>query len=191
MRLSVVLVAAILTSTPVMAQPGSLSSASSGASSATEDDARFELPVSLERIRELLARAPPQPLLRGLDRPPNFRVRIEERRFIADILDNLDIGKVAVPAGGLYGYEQQRQVWNPVDRPLMQPYAAFSQGELAQVAATATLNAVVAKYLLQGIRNINQWQSERGAREEVRRAITEYCAAHPERESIELCTVIR
>lgn len=187
MRLYVLMIAVILTSAPSAAQQGT----SPSRASAVQDGPAFDLPVSLERIRELLARAPAKPLLRGLDRQPNFRVRIEERRFIEDILDSLQIPKSPAPPGGLYGFEHQRQVWNSVDRPLMQPYAAFNQRELAQVAATAVLNAILAKYLVEGVRDLNHALKERAAREEVRRAVADYCAAHPEGETFEICRMVR
>lgn len=186
MWLCILLVAAILTSGPASAQQPAPSSASP-----TQDTPAFHLPVSLDRIRELLARAPAQPLLRGLDRQPNFRVRIEERRFMEDILERLAIERAPAPPGGLYAYELRRQLWNSVDRPLMQPYAAFNQTELAQVLGTAALSGMAAKYLLQRIRTLNQDQNEREARAQVRRAIAEYCSAHPEGETFEICRVVR
>lgn len=185
MRLHLLVIAAILASAPAAAQQGT-----SPATASTSQDAPASA-VSLDRIREQLARAPARPLLHGLDRQPNFRIRIEERRFIEDILDSLQIPKTPAPPGGLYAYEQQRQIWNSVDRPLMQPYAAFSQGELVQVAATATLNSILAKYLLRGVRHLNQALNEQAAREEVRQAVADYCRAHPAGDTFEICRLVR
>src|SRR5262249_38048030 len=86
---------------------------------------------SLDRIRKALESHP----LRGVQLPEaDFRVEIRERMRIEDLLSTLDFKAGPVPPGGLYGYEQQRVMFNKVDQPLMQPYAAFSSGELITIA---------------------------------------------------------
>ena len=47
-----------------------------------------------------------------------------------------------LPAGST-PYEQQQRLFNPVDRPLAQPYAAFSAGE----AITIAIENLIGKYL--------------------------------------------
>ncbi len=85
--------------------------------------------VSLERIREGLKK-PAESKLRNLDVQADFSVQIEEQRRINEIMSKLDFKSGPAPAGGLYSYEQQLRLFNPTDRPLQQPYAAFSGGEL-------------------------------------------------------------
>ena len=70
-------------------------------------------------------------------------VQILDRQKIEELLATLNFKTGPMPAGGLYMYEQQRQMFNPVDRPLMQPYAAFSGGQLL----TILIENLVGKYL--------------------------------------------
>ena len=83
-----------------------------------------DLPVSLDRIREALSKPPELTGLRKLDIKPDFSVQVQERAQIQAILSTLDFKSGPRARGGLYGYEQQRLIWNKVDRPLAQPYAA-------------------------------------------------------------------
>jgi hypothetical protein len=189
MRLLFALLAAILIPSLAWAQGTSPSTPSSpaGAQSAPEDAETLDLPVSLDRIREQLARPPDEPILEGLERPPDFRVRIEERRFDVDLLEGFDVGTSPPPPGGLYGYEQQRLLRNPVQHPLEQPYAAFTQGELLQVAATSTLTGLLTKYLTEGLTRASRGRQERAARDEVRKAIAAYCASQTQGSAVALC----
>src|SRR5438128_552637 len=66
--------------------PGGASSSSSTAKSTSQDAPTLDLPVSLEHIRAALARAPEKPLLRGMDRKPDFRVTVEERLKLEELL---------------------------------------------------------------------------------------------------------
>jgi hypothetical protein len=186
MRLFLLLVAATLMGGSAAAQDAQASSSGKPASS-TEDAAG--LPVSLDRIREGLAHAPVKPLLSALEKPPDFRIAVEERRTIEEILATLDFKTGPAPAGGLYGYEQQRRLFNPTDRPLAQPYAAFSGGELITIA----IQNLAAKYLggrvVDAVTDAERARAERAARDEVERAIAEYCAARPDRgKSLSICT---
>ena len=184
MRLILLLVAATLASEPAVAQ----SNQASSPASPPQDVASQALPVSVERIRELLARAPAESVLRGLDRQPDYKVTVEERRFLKDILESLDVKTGPVPPGGLYAYEMQQQVWNTRNSPLVRPYAAFTSGELAQVSLTSILGALVTRYLTNGVINLSRTEAENLAREDVRRAIEEYCSGRPDRSFIEICT---
>ena len=184
MRLILLLVAATLASVPAVAQPSQASPPASPA----QDAASVSLPVSVERIRELLARAPAESVLRGLDRQPDYKVTVEERRFLKDILESLDVKTGPVPPGGLYAHEIQQQVWNTRNSPLVRPYAAFTSGELAQVSLTSILGALVTRYLTNGVINLSRTEAENLAREDVRRAIEEYCNGRPDRSFIEICT---
>ena len=128
MRLLLLLLASMLVAGPAAAQEGKPSSAPSA------EDAKPSGPVSLERIREGLSAGPSKLTLSALEKPPDFKVEVQERHHLEEILATLDFKTGPVPAGGLYMYEQQRQLSNPVDRPLAQPYAAFSPGELITIA---------------------------------------------------------
>ena len=185
MRLILLWVTAILSIGPALVQPVQ----ASPAASTPQDVAAPNLPVSVDRIRELLARAPIASILRGLDRQPDFAITVEERRFLRDILETLDL-KTGPPApGGLYANEIQQQVWNTRNSPLARPYAAFTSSELAQVSLTSILGALMTKFLADGGRTLSRTQAETLAHEEVRRAIVEYCDAQPVRPRIEICTL--
>jgi hypothetical protein len=168
------------------AQPAQPSSPAAD-QSASEDAPHWDLPVSLDRIRDELAQAPKESILRSLEVPADFRIRIEERRSTVDLLDGLDVKTAPAPPGGIYGYEQQRMLRNPVDHPLEQPYAAFSQGELLQVAATSVMTRALTNYLTAGATRASRARQERAAREEVRRAIAAYCKAQTDGSAVALC----
>ena len=83
-------------------------------------------------------------LLKRVEIPPDFRIQILEQQRINDMLSKLDFKhlKRPLPAGGLYGYDQQQRLFNSVDNPLVQPYAAFSGGELITIA----IENLIARY---------------------------------------------
>ena len=66
-----------------------------------------------------------------------------------------------------------------VDNPLRQPYAAFSGGELL----TILIENLVGKYLggraIDAVSNAERARAEASAKEEVRSAVAQYCAAQP------------
>jgi hypothetical protein len=103
-------------------------------------------------------------------------------------MKKLDFKSGPAPAGGLYGFEQQRRLFSPTDYPLMQPYAAFNGGELITIA----LENLIARYLggpaLNALTQAARTRAEQAAREEVNREIAAYCAARPDRADIQLCT---
>jgi hypothetical protein len=189
MRLSALLFTAILTVSP-SAAPQTPSSAAPDSASAGQDKApttkndkdaknpESTLPVSLEKIKQGLQQTPAISL-RTLDERPTFRVQIRERQKIEELLATLNFKTGPVPAGGVYMYEQQRQMFNPVDRPLMQPYAAFSGSELF----TILIENLVGKYLggkaVDGVSKLERARAEAHAREEVRAAVEQYCNAQP------------
>jgi hypothetical protein len=73
----------------------------------------------------------------------------------------------------------QRVMFPSVDNPLVQPFAAFNQGELL----TILIENLVGKYLggkaLSAISKAERARAEAAAREEVRTAVAEYCNAQP------------
>jgi hypothetical protein len=146
----------------------------------TRTDPDAGLPVSLDKIRDALQQ-PPVQTLRGLNEIPNFKVEVHERQKISleDLIRSLDFKSGPVPAGGLYGFEQQRQMFNPTDHPLQQPYAAFGQGELLTVLIENLVGKYLAGKAVNAVTAAERAHAETAAREEVRRAIADYCAAQP------------
>src|SRR5262245_5461532 len=128
----------------------------------------LSLPVSYKRIKQALEQ-PVEPLkgLRGLDETPTFRVEIRERLKIDELLQSLNFKSRPPVPSGLYGYEQQRQIFPPVDNPLVQPYAAFSQGELLTVLVENLVGRYLAGRAMQGITSAERARAEAAAREEV------------------------
>jgi hypothetical protein len=184
MRLFLLLLASTLIGAPAAAQDRKPSTAPSA-----EDARRDELPVSLERIREGLATGPSTLSLSALEKPPDFRVEVQERRVIEEILATLDFKTGPVPAGGLYAYEQQRQLFNPVDRPLAQPYAAFSAGEAIVIAIENLIGKYLGGRLADAVSSAERAKAEAAARRDVAGAIEKYCAADPERaKRLSICT---
>ena len=196
MRLAALLVTAILTAAPVLAGQTQSSKPATPTSPTKDvqppdDQASAALPVSLDKIREALQQPPVQPL-RGLDERPLFRVEIRERLRIDELLQTLKFNSGPAVPGGLYGYEQQRIMFPTVDNPLAQPWSAFTQPELAKVASISMIETLIARYLAKRIIGAvgvaERASAERSAREEVSRAVAEYCAAQPNHGAgIQLC----
>ena len=161
-----------------------------GQASPQQDDRN--LPVSLDRIKSALEEAPTT-RLRGLDEVPTFKVEIHEKAPFTfdDLIKSLAPGFKAgpVPAGGVYAYELNRVTNNPTANPLAQPYAAFSQPELL----TVLIENLAAKYLvgkaLGAVSSAERAHAEAQARDEVHRAVAEYCAAQPDGgRGIDICS---
>ena len=138
-------------------------------------------PVSVNRIRQALAQ-PAEPLigLRGLDETPTFRVEIRERLKIDELLQSLNYKSGPAVPGGLYAYEQQRQLFPAVNNPLTQPYAAFSQSELVTILVENLVGKYLAGRAMSAISSAERAHAEAAAKEEVSHAIAEYCAAQPD-----------
>ena len=204
MRLTALLVTATLAADPALAAPAPRPSGQTAASSAPDSQSpaaqttsdpkepqqSLNLPVSVNRIRQALAQ-PAEPLigLRGLDETPTFRVEIRERMKIEELLQSLNYKSGPAVPGGLYGYEQQRQLFNPVDYPYMQPYSAFSQGELITIVVENLVEKYLAGRAMHAISSAERARAEAAAKEEVSHAIADYCAAQPGHgEGIRICT---
>src|SRR5688572_4879821 len=187
MRLGALVVAAILGAAPSVAQDVPPSSPGAAKSSGPDAPASA-LPVSLDHIREALKKNPDASLLRNAALPSDFRVEIVEQEKIDKMLSKLDFKSGPAPAGGLYGYEQQQRLFRPTDRPLMQPYAAFSGGELITIALENLLVRYLGGRVIDAISGAERSRAERAAREEVDAAIATYCANRPDRAQIQLCT---
>jgi len=196
MRLFRLLFIATLVADPVSAQQPRPSSPQNPPSSSEDQEKaktdaetpHLDLPVSLDKIKEGLQQTP-KLSLRALDERPTFRILIQERQKLDELLATLNFKSGPTPAGGVYAYEQQQRLWNPVDHPLMQPYAAFSQPELL----TIVIENLAGKYLAgRALNAVSKWERERAeaaAREEVQRAIAEFCLAQPDRGAdIKICS---
>jgi hypothetical protein len=189
MLLVYLLVAAVFVTSPAAAQGVAASSAGGTAQSSAGDSQSTDLPVSLDRIRAGLKRQATDSLLKRAEIPPDFRIQILEQQKIDDMLSKLNFKGLNAPApgGGLYGYEQQRRLFNPVDHPLTQPYAAFSGGELITIAFENLIAKYLGGRLVNAVTDAERARAERAAREEVDRAVADYCAARPDRADIQLC----
>ncbi len=160
--------------------PGAAEKSSAG------DTSGGSLPVSLDRIREELSQ-PAESRLKNLDVRADFSIQIEEQRHIDEMMSKLDFTSGPAPAGGLYAYEQQRQLFKPSSRPLQQPYAAYSGGEFFTIAFENLLRVYLGDKLKGGLASRARARDEADAREEVDQAIAAYCAGRPDRHQIQLC----
>jgi hypothetical protein len=184
MRVYSLMVVAILAAPPLAAQETRPSSADAEASSRVDtDESGTEnaagLPVSVDRIREALAAPPPKALLREMGAPADFALTVEERVILEDFFRPEDFRVGPVPAGGLYAHEQQRVLSNSVDRPLQQPYAAFSSGELVTLAIQGLLFRYLGQEVIDQAIAAGRAADEAAARETVMHAIQAYCATQP------------
>lgn len=199
MRLMTLAVAVMLASWPGQAQDQTPSSkpvtdpsaAGQAAPAAPGETPARDLPVSLDRIREGLSRPPQNTTLKRIDIKPDFYVRVEEKQHIEEILSKLDFKTGPAPLGGLYAYEQQQQIFNKTDRPLVQPYAAYSGSELVVLAVEALAFKYLGGQMLQTLTTDQRESAERAARQEVALAIADYCDARPDGGSgLHLCTEV-
>jgi hypothetical protein len=179
MRVSALLFTAFLAAASAQAQTPKPSSASDSPSNpASSDEHALDLPVSLDKIKEALAQTPAISF-RTLDERPTFRVQIRERQRIEELLATLNYKSTPAPAGGLYGYEMQRQQWPSVDNPLRQPYAAFNQSELLTILVENLAGHYLAGKVKSAITAAERTRAEAAARSDVRLAVSEYCNAQP------------
>jgi len=187
--LLVYLLIGMLSAAPAAFAQEPASSPAAAPESSTTDTPASALPVSLERIRAGLKRQATDSILNRVEIPPDFRIQILEQQRIDDMLSKLDFKglKAPAPPGGLYGYDQQQRLFNPVDHPLSQPYAAFNGGELITVAVENLIARYLGGRLVQGVMDADHIRAERAARQEVEKAIADYCAARPDRSDLQLC----
>ena len=170
MRLLALLVTAILAAAPARAQQPEVSPPA--------EPTELNLPVSLDKIREQLQQTPAISL-RSIDERPTFRVQIRERMKIEELLASLNFKTGPTPAGGVNMYEMQRLMFPPVDNPLVQPYAAFNQGELLTILIENLVRGYFGGKVMNTISKAERERAEAAAREEVRAAVGQYCNAQP------------
>jgi hypothetical protein len=174
MRLLNLTLAGMLLTTPIAAAAQSPVQSSSMQTDASAPQDAGALPVSLDKIKRALAKAPAEPL-RGLDEHPHFRIGVSEQQTmrVEDLIASLDFTSGPAAAGGLYGYEVNQQAFPSVDNPLRQPYAAFNQPELL----TIVVENLALKYLggraLTAVSRAERARAEQAARDEVLQAIAE------------------
>ena len=168
--------------------PGPASPSPASASSPAQDAPRLTLPVSIDRIRKELEKPPVRPLF-GLRETPTFRIEVQERNRLQDLVASLDFRSGPAPAGGLYAAEMQRVMFPSVSNPLRQPFAAFNQPELLTILIQTIAGKYLAGRAINAITNAEQAAAEEAARQELRRTIRLYCAAQPNNGAgIEICT---
>jgi hypothetical protein len=177
MRLSGLLFTVFLAAASAEAQtPPPSSTPDVPAPAVSSNENGLNLPVSLDKIKGALEQTPAISF-RTLDERPTFRVMIRERQKLDELLASLKYKPSPAPAGGLYGYEMQRQAFPAVDNPLRQPYAAFNQPELLTILVENLVGRYLAGKAINAITSAERAHAEAAARAEVRQAIGEYCGA--------------
>jgi ribosomal protein L12E/L44/L45/RPP1/RPP2 len=199
MRLLALLFTAVLMAAPAWAQQAPPSTQPDPASAPKDEkktkdqnDGDSNLPVSLDKIREGLQQPTPLISFRSLDERPLFRMQILERQKIEELLASLNFKSGPIPAGGVYMFEQQRLMFNPVDHPLMQPYSGFSENELLTILVENLVGKYLGGKLVSTVSKAERARAEAAARDEVNAAVAEYCNAQPNAgEGLQLCSNLR
>jgi len=153
MRLIAQVVTLILMSASVRAQEPQPSTPAERASAAQDgsqiprttdkNPPDLDLPVSLVKIREALAQPPPAAPLKGMNEQPTFRMEIQEHQRFEQLMDKIkfDTAGPAVP-GGRDAYDQQQRLFPRVDNPRLQPYGAFSTGEILTLGVESLVEKI-------------------------------------------------
>jgi hypothetical protein len=113
-----------------------------------------DLPVSLNRIREELKKPDHPRLTAPSSRKADFKVEVNEKQHFQDLLDLLDFGNGSGPT--------LPSVWFGSTTPPLVSFNATGMGVSISKA----------------IANARRGRAERLAREEVRRALDEFCQTH-------------
>ncbi len=113
----------------------------------------LNLPISVEKIREALARPVPRWRLRGFTTAgaPTFHVHVTE---------------------------QFTRLFPPIDHPRVQPYGAFSTAEVLTLGAEALIEKYIAATMADALDAALQERAEREARDDVARARAAAAAAN-------------
>jgi len=170
MRRLTVCLTALLTAAPLWAQDA-----------ASKEPPPLNLPISLDKIREGLSQPAPPPL-KGLTaaEQPTFRVNITEQQKFEELLSRIKWDPPGPQvAGGIYAYEQQERLFPRINNPRVQPYGAFTTGEVATLAVEALIEKYIAEKMAHLVGSALRTQAERDAREEVSRALAAYWASQP------------
>jgi hypothetical protein len=146
-----------------------------------KDEGAFNLPVSLDKIREGLAQPAPAEPLKGLNDPvPTFKIEIREQQKFDELVSKLKFDKAGpqVP-GGADAYDQYQRLFPRIDNPRVQPYGAFSTGEIMTLGVEALIEKYVAQKMAHVMGSALRAQAEREAREEVARSLALFWASQP------------
>ena len=139
--------------------------------------APLNLPISLDKIREGLSQPAPAEPLKGLGpgEQPTFRVSISEQQKFEQMLSRIKWDPPGPQvAGGIYAYEQQERIFPRINNPRVQPYGAFTTGEVATLAVEALIEKYVAEKMKNVVGTALREQAEREARAEVARSLAAY-----------------
>src|SRR5258708_10712762 len=133
MRLLALLFTAIAIAVPARAQQTPATSSQDGTKDqgTKNQDTKDQgptLPVSIAKIREALETTPTLSL-RTADERPTFRIQIQEKQKLEELLATLKFKPVPVPAGGVYMAEQNRIMFPWAANPTGQPLAAANQSQ--------------------------------------------------------------
>jgi hypothetical protein len=178
MRLSALLFTAIFAASPAAAQPTPASSSQDAAAGQVGTNPDSSPPFSVTKIREALETSPTLSL-RTLDERPIFRMQIQQRQHIDELLATLDFKSGPVPAGGLYMAEQDRIMFPSVDNPLRQPLSAFNQPELLTILIENLAGRYLGGKAASAVSKAERVHAEAVAKDEVRAAVAQYCDAQP------------
>jgi hypothetical protein len=145
------------------------------------DEGTLKLPVSVEKIREALTQPAPAEPLKGLnDPPPTFKVEITEQQRFDELMSKLKFDKGGPQiAGGVDAYDQYQRLFPRIDNPRVQPYGAFSTGEILTLSVEALIEKYVAEKMAHVVGGVLRTQAEREAREEVARSLAQFWASQP------------
>ncbi|MEP7308429.1 MAG: hypothetical protein ABJA98_23240 [Acidobacteriota bacterium] len=116
-----------------------------------EDAAQRELPVSLSRIRDALKK--PDPRLSKPRAKPDFSVDINEEQRFQDLVDLLDFSAIPSLPAVRFGGSPTQPLFN---------------------VSLSNIGVSVAK----GVSKARRERAERLAREEVQRALIQFCSSH-------------
>lgn len=179
MRLLTFGLVALLAAAPARAQQDATARTPEKPQETQKAPAPFNLPISLDKIRDGLSQTPAEPL-KGLGpgEQPTFRVTISEQQKFEELLAKIKWDPPGpVVAGGIYAYEQQERLFPRINNPRVQPYGAFTTGEVATLAIEALIEKYVVEKMAHVVGTALRAQAEREAREEVARALTAYWAS--------------
>jgi len=127
------------------------------------------LPISLDKIKKGLDEAPEAPSTLRIGELPTFRIKIEGRRkpMLPDFQETLRMPWQAPIPGGIHN----KEILDMITPPQARPFGAFTNGDLAEVAATSIFQAlftdVLVKGLTRGVRTWQEWQIRREVEEEL------------------------
>jgi hypothetical protein len=141
-----------------------------------------QLPVSLDRIKRELGEAPPPPAPSlKIGELPTFRVTVYGRRkpILPDFSASLKQEWQPIVPGGIHNLE----VMNMITPPQARPFAAHINGDLAQVAASALVNALLGRAMLTGYHAARKgWRNhrEQQVHDEVAAELAAFLLANPQ-----------